>query len=53
MSHLVVPTRMYLVMDANPSFHQWRCRTCGILLGVERDGRLHLQMRPQSIRLAE
>jgi len=32
-------------MDANPSLHQWRCRTCGTLLGVQRDGRLHLKYK--------
>jgi hypothetical protein len=36
---------VYLVMDPNPTLHQWRCCSCGTLLGVERQGRLHLKYK--------
>ena len=36
---------MYLVMDAKPTTHEWRCRRCSTLLGVERQGRLHLKYK--------
>ena len=36
---------MYPVMDTPPHEHEWRCRTCGTLLGVERQGRLHLKYK--------
>jgi hypothetical protein len=32
-------------MTATPHEHEWRCRGCGTLLGVERQGRLHLKYK--------
>jgi len=36
---------VYPVMDATPSTHEWRCKRCNTLLGVERRGRLHLKYK--------
>ena len=29
----------------DPSEREWRCRVCGTLLGLERQGRLHLKYK--------
>ena len=32
-------------MNTTHESREWRCRTCGTLLGVERHGRLHLKYK--------
>ncbi len=32
-------------MENSPNPVEWRCRNCGGLLGVERNGRIHLKHR--------